>query len=129
MNNNTYFEEIGAWSGSVASLMWLYVSGFVLSLAITVRAYFLAVNHTLAPTPLTITLLVLAMLQFLVQLVCFLHLSTSRESRERLSILICALILVSTLVVGSIWVMGNLNTRMSSDPTQMNQYMNSQSGL
>jgi cytochrome o ubiquinol oxidase operon protein cyoD len=78
--------------------------------------------------PLLVTLLVvLALLQFFVQLVYFLHLSAEKGSRWRLFVFSFMVMVVAILVFGSLWIMNNLNYRMT--PEQVNNYMNSQDSL
>lgn len=124
-----YFEEIGAWPRDFRSLAYSYVAGFVLSLLLTIAAYRVAVDHVLLGSPLILVLLSLACIQFIVQVICFLHLDRAAASRERLIVLGAIIIIVLILVVGSIWVMNHLNARMMADPTQMEQYMQDQQGM
>ena len=128
MSTNHYFAEIGAWPSHVRSLARAYAVGFVLSLVLTITAYFLTTNRVLPEPSAIVVLLVLACVQFIVQLLCFLHLDSS-GSRERLVILLSALVVVLILVSGSLWIMFNLNQRMMGDPAQMEQYMNAQQGI
>jgi len=124
-----YFEEIGAWPRDFGKLARAYVIGFVLSLFITLAAYGIAVYHVLPWTPLVVVLLSLAGVQFIVQIMCFLHLDRASASRERLIVLGAIIVIVLILVVGSLWVMTHLNERMMTDPAQMQQYMQDQQGI
>jgi cytochrome o ubiquinol oxidase operon protein cyoD len=72
---------------------------------------------------------VCALLQFVVQATLFLHLVGKGASRERLLIFGAAVVIVSILVIGSLWIMFTLNGRMMPSQMQMEQYMQSQSGL
>jgi cytochrome o ubiquinol oxidase operon protein cyoD len=65
----------------------------------------------------------LALLQFIVQIYCLLHLGKEAGSRARLFILGCAILIVGILVGGSLWIMFSLNGRMMPDTAQMEQYM------
>ena len=85
--------------------------GFILSLVLTLAAYFLVDRHLLSGEYLVFTLIGLALLQAFAQLVLFLHLG--QESRPRwkfLTFLFMALVL-GILVLGSMWIMYHLNYR------------------
>lgn len=123
-----YFEEIGLWprSNTVAQA---YVVGFVLSLLLTMSAYALVVEDVLSQQLLIAAIIAAALLQFVVQVYCFLHLGGERNSRERLFVLGFAVLIVTILVSGSLWIMFSLQGRMMPDEAQMEQYMNDQGGF
>jgi cytochrome o ubiquinol oxidase operon protein cyoD len=129
MNTKDYFQEIGAWPKHSHSLLRMYAIGFILSLALTLGAYFLAMDATVPGVPFFITLLTLACTQFIVQILCFLHLGGERSSRDRLIVLGAACLIVFILVAGSLWIMTHLNARMMADPAAMQQYMDDQAGI
>ena len=104
-----------------------YLIGFVGSLVLTVSAYLLVVTHVLGGSGTVVLLVGFAMIQLVVQLIFFLHLASPSQERWRVYVLLAMLAIVLIVVFGSLWIMGNLNTRMS--PTQQEQYMNGQGGL
>lgn len=122
-----YFEEIGAWPSS-AHLARAYIVGFALSLIATIAAYALVVAHALPTATLFGAIFILAFAQLLVQLVCFLHLGI-KGTRMRALALFVALVIVSILVIGSLWIMATLNNRMMPSQDQMMQYMQDQTGI
>jgi cytochrome o ubiquinol oxidase operon protein cyoD len=126
--NNNYLEEIGVWprKGNIART---YVVGFIFSIIITLAAYLLAIHQLFSFRTAAIVILVLACLQFFVQITCFLHLGREAGSRDRLALLACAIVIVFILVSGSLWIMFNLNGRMMPSTEQMEQYMNDQTGI
>lgn len=128
MNAKNYFEEIGAWPRS-HSIARAYVVGFVLSLVLTVGAYALIVANAFPLQVLIAALVVAAILQFFVQVYCFLHIGGDRNSRERLFALGFASLIIVILVSGSLWIMFSLNSRMMPDDAQMEQYMSNQGGF
>jgi cytochrome o ubiquinol oxidase operon protein cyoD len=104
-----------------------YVTGYLLSVALTLSAYLLVVNHAFSKTDVTAALIVfLALAQFLAQLLLFLHLGKETKPRWKLFVFSFMVTVVLILVFGSIWIMNNLNYRMT--PAQMNTYMNNQGG-
>ncbi|MBM3261278.1 cytochrome o ubiquinol oxidase subunit IV [Candidatus Kaiserbacteria bacterium] len=106
-------------NGSHGSLR-MYVTGFFLSIILTLAAYLLVDQHVNADHAvwshsfLMIAVVVLALLQMVVQLVCFLHLG--RESRPywNLVVFLYAFLLVAIIVIGSLWVMHHLNYNMGA---------------
>ena len=52
------------------------------------------------------------MIQILVHLVCFLHMNTKSDEGWNMTAFIFTVIIIAILVVGSIWIMWNLNYNM-----------------
>lgn len=89
-----------------------YVTGFVLALVLTAAAFWLVMAKA-APAPVLLAaVLVLAAVQIGVHLRCFLHIDRSVEGRWNLIALILAAIIVLVVVVGSLWVVYELNAHM-----------------
>ena len=89
-----------------------YVLGFLLSLILTLIAFFVVAKHSLPQVDLMATLMVLAVVQLFVQVVFFLRLNATPEGRWNLMPFLCAILIVLVLVFGSIWIMANLNYNM-----------------
>lgn len=104
-----------------------YVIGFSLSVILTLTAYLLVTNHGTSQHVLVALLVVLALIQFFVQIYYFLHLGTETRPRWKLAVFMFMTGVVLILVFGSLWIMDNLNARMTI-PEQI-QYMNNQDGL
>jgi cytochrome o ubiquinol oxidase operon protein cyoD len=104
-----------------------YITGFVVSLICTLSSYYL-VRHHMVSRKWSIAYIVaaLALVQFFIQLTLFLHLGREAKPKLRLLVFCFMMMVVMILIGGSIWIMQNLNERMT--PTQMNNYMNSQDG-
>lgn len=109
--------------GSISS----YIIGFILSLFLTLAAYFMVTLHLLTLIPLTIAILVLAVLQLLVQLIFFLHLGKEQGPRWHLVFFISTVGTVLLIVVASIWIMAHLNYNMM--PSQMDQQIMKDEGI
>ncbi len=130
ISTKTYFHEIGAWPHRSRRLWVGYTLGFIVSLFLTGAAYFLAVYAHYPPLRTTIAaILVIACLQFLVQMRLFLHIDLKPSSRTRLFTLGFAVVIVAILVSGSVWIMASLNTRMMPSTEEMNKYMQRQPGI
>lgn len=109
-----------------------YVTGFILSFVLTVIAYLLAVRPSLPRISLLIILGLLAIIQFIVQLVYFFHIASETRPRWRLKVFGFMALIVIILVAGSIWIMSNLNYHLMSpatSPAQENQYLRNHEGL
>lgn len=105
-----------------------YIIGFILSVITTLIAYFLVVNNMLPQQALIITVLAIAVVQLIVQLIFFLHLG--RGNTWKLVTFIFAIIVVLVVVVGSLWIMYNLDyNMMQMTPEQMELYMKSNEGI
>ncbi|MFA5004032.1 MAG: cytochrome o ubiquinol oxidase subunit IV [Candidatus Saccharimonadales bacterium] len=104
-----------------------YVSGFVLSVALTLGAYAIVYAHVhsghvvISHAVVIVSVLAFAPVQMVVQLLFFLHLGAENKPRWRQMTLIFAVLVVLIVVVGSLWIMRNLDYRMT--PKQINQYM------
>lgn len=98
-----------------------YLSGFVLSLALTIAPFALVIAYDISDGELLSRNLVIAfvalfaVVQLAVQSMFFLHLSGRRELRPTIYSTIFTLATVLTIVIGSLWVMNNLNYQMSHD--------------
>jgi cytochrome o ubiquinol oxidase operon protein cyoD len=104
-----------------------YVMGFVLSLILTLTAFFIVSRHGIHGNALIFSLAGLAVIQFLVQLIFFLHLESESKPRWNLTALIFALGVVIIIVAGSLWIMYHLNYNMN--PTQTNTYIQQEENI
>ncbi len=104
-----------------------YVGGFLGSIFLTLCAYWIAVHGRGGLGMLEVSLAVLAVVQFILQMVLFLHIGEEHGPRWKLAAAGFMLGIILILVGGSVWIMNNLNTRMT--PQQMNQYLRSQDNL
>ncbi|OIK10835.1 cytochrome o ubiquinol oxidase subunit IV [Bacillus sp. MUM 116] len=85
--------------------MKAYVIGFLLSLILTIIPLFLVLNHLMGKTGLTVSILIAAVLQFVIQLFFFMHIRDGEGPRYNAAALILGIIFVLTIVIGSLWVM------------------------
>jgi cytochrome o ubiquinol oxidase operon protein cyoD len=112
-----------------------YSVGFALSLLLTLTAFALvhihvAHHHTYPSDDFMMAALpALAVVQLFVQLVFFLHVGRESKPRWNAWALSFAITTVAIVVIGSLWIMSNLNYRMMSSPDQIQRYVNSQGDL
>lgn len=103
--------------GSVRS----YSIGFLLSIICTLVAYQLVVNSILHGWILISAILVLAVVQLGIQLLFFLHITSGPRPRWNLIVFIFMLVIVAIVVIGSLWIMTNLNYHMT--PAQSEDFL------
>jgi cytochrome o ubiquinol oxidase operon protein cyoD len=82
-----------------------YVTGFILSIILTIIPLFLVLNHMLGKTGLTISILLAAVLQFIIQLFFFMHIRDGEGPRYNVAALTLGIVFVLTIVIGAIWIM------------------------
>ena len=98
-----------------------YVTGFVISIVVTLTAFGLVELHVLhghesiSHEILIPLLIIFAIVQLVVQLVFFLHLGKGSSAGWNLVVLAFALLIVAIVVGGSLWIMHNL--QHTSSPT------------
>jgi cytochrome o ubiquinol oxidase operon protein cyoD len=68
-------------------------------------------------------LVVLAIAQMGVHLVSFLHITTGPDNTNNVLTLAFGILMVFLVVVGSLWIMTNLNDNMMPSPEMMNVHM------
>lgn len=86
-----------------------YLTGFVLALILTAIPFALVMTGALPASVTVPVILILAVVQIVVHLVYFLHLSTASSQLWNVSALIFAAIIVAITVIGSIWIMSHLD--------------------
>lgn len=104
-----------------------YVTGFILSIVLTLAAYFAVANHLMTGGGLYAAILGLAVLQLIVQLVYFLHMAKESKPRWNLIIFLSFVSIIVIVIVASLWIISHLNYNMS--PTQIDNYTFEQEGM
>lgn len=100
-----------------------YVIGFVGAATLTILAYLSVKLDWFDATTTAIFVLVLAVLQFSVQVYYFLHLRGEAKPRWRSWTFVYSIVMMLVVVFGSLWVMYNLNYRMGMSGEAMEEYM------
>jgi cytochrome o ubiquinol oxidase operon protein cyoD len=105
-------------------LLTRYIIGFGLSLLLSVVSYAVVTNRLLdSAEGMMAVLLALAVVQLFVQLICFLHLGLKGRSAGRSATLGFTVAMMLVIVIGSLWIMKNLDYRMGMSGESMNEYM------
>jgi len=104
-----------------------YITGFILSILLTLAAPALLLWHEATghvfPThqELRFAFVILAIAQMLIQLIFFLHINREKEQRWNVAALAFAVMVVTILVGGTLWIMYNLQ---QGQDTEMGTYIN-----
>jgi cytochrome o ubiquinol oxidase subunit IV len=101
-------DSTGASRGSYRS----YGIGFILSIVLTVVAFGAVMSGALSRPVTFVAIFGAAIAQILVHLHYFLHLDTSSSSRWNLLAMIFTVLIILLFVVGTLWIMSNLDYRM-----------------
>ena len=113
----SHSHDHAASHGSVSS----YLTGFVLSVILTVIPFWLVMGEVLESRVWTVALIMLfGAVQIVVHMVYFLHMNRKSEGGWILSSLLFTGIIIVIALAGSLWVMHHLNTNMMPmSPEQM----------
>lgn len=103
-----------------------YVIGFLVALLLSVGSYLVVVGGIGSNGQVMAVILGLAVVQLVVQLIFFLHLDIRGRSLGRTVTFAFTIIMMLVVVVGSLWIMRNLDYRMGMSPESMNDYMKAQ---
>ncbi len=98
-----------------------YTIGFVLSVILTAIPFWLVMSGMLPAQLTAMAIIAFAVVQIVVHMVFFLHMTVKTEGGWSMMALIFTLILVVIALSGSLWVMYHLNTNMmpGHDMSQM----------
>jgi cytochrome o ubiquinol oxidase operon protein cyoD len=109
---SAHHDEKDVEEGGSRKSLPAYLSGYGLSILLTMLAFGLVMQHTLSNTMLYSVLAMLAITQLIVQSICFLRLNTSPEGRWNLLPFLFVILIITILMSGSLWIMYNLNYNM-----------------
>ncbi|ATA24948.1 cytochrome o ubiquinol oxidase subunit IV [Brenneria goodwinii] len=101
-------DHAGASHGSVKS----YLIGFVLSVILTVIPFAMVMSGSASQHAIILTVVGCAVVQILVHLIYFLHLSSASEERWNVVALAFTVLIIAIVVAGSIWIMWNTHANM-----------------
>ena len=110
--------------GADHGTMKSYMTGFVLSVILTAIPFWLIMGDVIADqTVATLIIVAFAVVQVVVHMVYFLHMNTKSEGGWTFMSMIFTLIIVMIALIGSLWVMYNMNVNMMPTMT-MDQLRN-----
>lgn len=99
--------------GSGQKKLSIYLVGLVCCLLLTFLSFWIVMANQFSKLTMFSVIYASAIIQFLVQVICFLRLNTQTEQARTnvLSLLFTIVILIS-IIIGSLWIMNNLNFNM-----------------
>jgi cytochrome o ubiquinol oxidase operon protein cyoD len=89
-----------------------YVTGFVISLLLTLLSFFTVTHKILIGWQLLACISIFATYQALTQLFLFLHLGNQEKPRWNLILFLGMGLILAIILLGSAWVMNHLDYRM-----------------
>lgn len=114
MNFDLNFTEIKKeWHGTFKG----YVIGFIASLILTTLSFLLVITQVFSNQILIYTIVALALIQAIFQLLFFLHLGKEDKPKWESMIFYFMILILVIIVVGSLWIMRDLDERLM--PMQM----------
>lgn len=103
-----------AHSGESHGSFGSYMTGFVLSVILTVAAFGLVMTRTLTGQDALFAIAGLAFVQIVVHLVFFLHMNTSSAQRWNVTAFAFTALTAVIVIGGTLWVMHNVSMNMMS---------------
>lgn len=108
-----------------------YLTGFIVSIVLTLASYVLVLDHVnsghknYAHDFIIAILIGLALMQFIVQAMFFLHLKKKGDARWNLLAFLFMSGVVAVIVLGSLWIMANLDYHhgQNKTPEEHNEYI------
>ncbi len=88
------------------------ILGLIFSLVMIFAAYEMTTHLHVKGSTLMVSLMALASLQALAQLIFFMHVGLESKPRWNLAMLILTIFVVVLIVWGSVWIMENLNRNL-----------------
>jgi cytochrome o ubiquinol oxidase subunit IV len=97
----------------IAEGLLVYIVGLFLAALITAVAFFLVGTSLVWRPSIPVALLVLAVAQMGVHLVFFLHITTGPDNSNNVLALAFGVLIVALIMIGSLWIMANMNQNMT----------------
>lgn len=94
-----------------------YVTGFLLSVILTLIPFVIVTNRLIWGWALVFVLLGFAMSQLAVQLKFFIHLGYEQKPYWNKIVFLFMLLILIIIVAGTLWIMKNLDYNMTHSPT------------
>lgn len=89
-----------------------YVIGYGGSMLLTLMVFAIAHQFGIETTGVYLAIGLLGLAQLIVQLVYFLHIDRRRSSREDLDLILFSTLVLLIIILGTVWILGNLAIRM-----------------
>jgi cytochrome o ubiquinol oxidase operon protein cyoD len=113
----------GAPHDSLMSETLSYIIGLGLALLLTGVSFWVASTSAIWGPGVAMGLVVLAIAQMGVHLVFFLHITSGPDNTNNVLALAFGVLIVFLVMIGTIWIMGHMNSNMAPMPDLMNLQM------
>ncbi len=99
--------------GTGQKKLGIYTLGFIACSILTLLSFWVVMQNQLTRVETFVVIYSSACLQFIIQLVCFLRLNNQTpQGRTNVMSLLFTLVILVTIIVGSLWIMWNMNYNM-----------------
>lgn len=99
--------------GTGKKKLGVYLIGFLICSLLTLIAFWAVVSATYTKRETFLIIYSAACLQFFVQLIFFIRLNTeTKQGRTNIMSFIFTLVILTSVILGSLWIMWNLNYNM-----------------
>jgi cytochrome o ubiquinol oxidase operon protein cyoD len=99
--------------GTGQKKLGLYWLGFISCVLLTMLSFWAVIAHQFSKTQLMVLIFSSAGIQFLVQVICFLRLTTqTAQGKTNVMTLLFTGVILASIIIGSLWIMWNLNYYM-----------------
>ena len=98
------------WHGTLKS----YVIGFITSILLTAASFYVVSTRFLSGQFLIYTIIAMALIQAIVQLLFFLHVGQEAKPRWETLVFYFMVMVLIIISIGSLWIMYDLNDRVMS---------------
>lgn len=103
--------------------VWSYLLGLALATLLTAVSFFVARTTLVWEPSIPVALAVLAVAQMGIHLVFFIHITTGPDNVNNVMALAFGVLIVLLVIVGSLWIMANMNHNMTTmDPVMQMQH-------
>ncbi|MBA3722516.1 MAG: cytochrome o ubiquinol oxidase subunit IV [Parachlamydiaceae bacterium] len=112
MHEDLSLKEIQKeWHGTLRA----YVIGFIACIILTATSFFIVATKLLSGQVLIYTIVCLALVQAVIQLLYFLHLGEEYKPRWETIVFYFMVMILIIIAFGSLWIMDDLNDRVMSN--------------
>jgi cytochrome o ubiquinol oxidase operon protein cyoD len=96
--------------GTGQKKLGIYFGGVVACAILTLVSFWVVMANQLTRGEIFTVIYVSAVIQFLVQVICFLRLNVhTKRARTNVMSLLFTLVILVTIIIGSLWIMWNVN--------------------
>jgi cytochrome o ubiquinol oxidase subunit IV len=99
--------------GTGQKKLGMYLIGFISCSLLTLLSFWSVMSQRFSKLEVLAVIFSSALIQFLVQVICFLRLTTaSEQGKTNIMTFLFTVVILISIIVGSLWIMWNLNYYM-----------------